>query len=65
MLLYNKHIDKYATLISRDGDRYTVRYEGDTQIYVVPSWVFGENIEVNRPWAASSAWRSRSRRASQ
>ena len=65
MLLYNKHIDKYATLISRDGDRYTVRYEGDTQIYVVPSWVFGENIEVKRPLAPSVVQPSRSRRASQ
>lgn len=52
MRLYNKHVDKYATLISRDGDRYTVRYEGDTQIYVVPSWVF-EDVEVKRPLAPS------------
>ena len=64
MLLYNKHIDKYATLISRDGDRLTVRYEGDTQVYVVPCWEF-EDIEVKRPLASSVVRPSRSRRASQ
>jgi hypothetical protein len=62
MLLYNKHIDQYATLISRDGDYCTVQYQGDTQAYVVPSWEF-EDLEVKRPLAASSARPPRSRRA--
>jgi hypothetical protein len=61
-LLYNRYIDKYATLISRDGDRCTVRYEGDTQIYIVPSWEF-EDIEVKRPLASSVVRPLRSRPA--
>jgi hypothetical protein len=67
MRLYNKHIDRYATLISRDGDRLTVRYDGDTQIYIGPSWLFEdlEDIEeVKRPLAPSVVRPSRARRAS-
>jgi hypothetical protein len=63
--LYNRHIDRYATLISRDGDRLTVRYEGDTQIYIAPSWLFEDIEEVKRPLAPSVVRPSRSRRASQ
>jgi hypothetical protein len=65
--LYNRSIDRYATLISRDGDRLTVRYEGDTQIYIAPSWLFEdvEDTEVKRPLAPSVVRPSRSRRASQ
>jgi hypothetical protein len=62
MLLYNKHVDRYATLIGRDGDRCTVRYEGDAQIYIVPSWEF-EDVEVKRPLASSVVRPSRARRA--
>jgi hypothetical protein len=47
MLLYNKHIDKYATLISRDGDHCTVQYQGDTQAYVVPCWEFEDTEPVH------------------
>jgi hypothetical protein len=68
MRLYNGHIDRYATLISRDGDRLTARYDGDTQIYIGPSWLFEdiEDIEeVKRPLAPSVVRPSRSRRASQ
>ena len=71
MRLYNRHIDRYATLISRDGDRLTVRYDGDTQIYIAWRWLFEdiEDIEeVKRPLAPSVVRPSRSprsRRASQ
>jgi hypothetical protein len=52
MLVYNKYVDRYATLISREGDHCTVRYEGDEQLYSVPNWEL-EDLEVKRPLASS------------